>query len=124
VSRGRRISIKQHLMNAHVVVGVGNIYASESLFRAGIHPARPAGRIAIARMTRLVDEVRQVLTEAIAQGGTTLRDFSVGDGRPGYFQQDLRVYGRKDQPCHRCGNPVRAMRQGQRATYYCPTCQH
>jgi formamidopyrimidine-DNA glycosylase len=122
-SRGRRVAIKQHLMNAHVVVGVGNIYASESLFRAGIHPTRPAGRIARARLARLVDEVRQVLSEAIAQGGTTLRDFSVGDGRPGYFQQALKAYGRKDQPCERCGSGIRAIRQGQRATYYCPRCQ-
>jgi formamidopyrimidine-DNA glycosylase len=122
-SRGRRVAIKQHLMNAHVVVGVGNIYASESLFRAGIHPARAAGRIAKPRMARLVDEVGQVLTEAIAQGGTTLRDFSVGDGRPGYFQQALKVYGRGDQPCENCGAPIRAIRQGQRATYYCATCQ-
>ncbi|WP_372725647.1 bifunctional DNA-formamidopyrimidine glycosylase/DNA-(apurinic or apyrimidinic site) lyase [Immundisolibacter sp.] len=122
-SRGRRIAIKQHLMNARIVVGVGNIYASESLFRAGIHPLRSAGRIARIRMHRLVAEIRQVLTEAIAQGDTTLRDFSVGDGRPGYFQQALEVYGRDGQPCRRCGTPIRAIRQGQRATYYCVTCQ-
>ena len=123
VSRGRRVAIKQHIMNAHVVVGVGNIYASESLFRAGIHPRRAAGRIAALRMQRLVAEIRQVLEEAIAAGGTTLRDFSVGDGRPGYFQQSLKVYGREDEPCERCGTPIRALRQGQRATYYCAGCQ-
>lgn len=122
-SRGRRIAIKQHIMNAHVVVGVGNIYASESLFRAGIHPARSAGRISKQRLASLVAEIRQVLNEAIQQGGTTLRDFSVGDGRPGYFQQALRVYGRSDLPCERCGTPIRSIRQGQRATYYCVRCQ-
>ena len=122
-SRGRRVAIKQHLMNARVVVGVGNIYASESLFRAGIHPRRAAGRIAKTRMHRLVAETRQVLTEAIGQGGTTLRDFVVGDGQPGYFQQELKVYNQANQPCQRCGAPIRIIRQGQRATYYCASCQ-
>ncbi len=117
------MAIKQHIMNARVVVGVGNIYASESLYRAGIHPGRAAGRIAMPRAQRLVAQIRQVLEEAIAAGGTTLRDFSVGDGRPGYFQQSLKVYGRESEPCERCGAPIRAMRQGQRATYYCPRCQ-
>jgi formamidopyrimidine-DNA glycosylase len=123
ISRGRRVAIKQHIMNARVVVGVGNIYASESLFRAGIHPRRAAGRIATPRTQRLVAQIRQVLEEAIAAGGTTLRDFSVGDGRPGYFQQSLKVYGRESKPCERCGAAIRAARQGQRATYYCPRCQ-
>lgn len=123
VSRRRRVAIKQHLMNARVVVGVGNIYANEALFRAGIHPGRPAGRIAQARMERLVEEIRRVLAEAIAQGGTTLRDFAGGDGRPGYFQQRLKVYGCDQEPCERCGSRIRVIRQGQRATYYCVRCQ-
>lgn len=120
---GRKVAIKQLLMNAHVVVGVGNIYASEALFRAGIHPRRSAGRIAEARLRRLVDAVRAVLAESIAHGGTTLRDFVGGDGRPGYFRIALNVYERAGQPCPRCTAPIRRIVQGQRATYYCPGCQ-
>jgi len=122
-SRGRSVAIKQLLMNARVVVGVGNIYANEALFRAGIHPRRAAGRVSLRRMEKLVAAVREVLTESIAVGGTTLRDFVGGDGRPGYFRIALRVYERAGKPCERCGEPIRRIVQGQRATYYCPGCQ-
>ncbi len=122
-ARGRRVAIKQHLMNGRVVVGVGNIYASEALFRAGIRPTRPAGRIARARFPRLVDAVREVLAEAIGHGGTTLRNFVGGDGRPGYFRQELSVYERDGEPCKRCGTAIRRTVLGQRATYHCPRCQ-
>lgn len=120
---GRRVAIKQHLMNSRVVAGVGNIYANEALFRAGIHPARQAGRIARRRLDGLADSLRDVLNEAIAEGGTTLRDFVASDGRPGYFSMSLAVYDRADAPCKRCGLPVRVRRLGQRATYYCAGCQ-
>lgn len=120
---GRKVAIKQLLMNAHVVVGVGNIYANEALFRAGIHPCRAAGRISAQRLERLVAAIRAVLTESIAQGGTTLRDFVGSDGRPGYFRISLAVYERAGQPCPRCATTVRRIVLGQRATYYCPSCQ-
>jgi formamidopyrimidine-DNA glycosylase len=123
VARGRRVSIKQFLMNASVVVGVGNIYASESLFVAAIHPKRQAGRIALHRMEALADAVKTVLGSAIDAGGTTLRDFYGGDGEPGHFQQQLEVYGRDGEPCLRCKRPVSAIVQGQRSTYYCKNCQ-
>jgi formamidopyrimidine-DNA glycosylase len=110
-------------MNAHIVVGVGTIYANEALFRAGIHPARAAGRIAPARIERLVAAIRDVLVESIAQGGTTLRDFVGSDGRPGYFRIALNVYERGGEPCRRCATAIRRIVQGQRATYYCPACQ-
>ena len=122
-SRGRRVSIKPHIMNARVVVGVGNIYASEALYRAGIHPRRPAGRISRHRMDALARAIRAVLADAIDQGGTTLKDFTWGDGRPGYFQQKLAVYGRAGEPCPGCGQPLRSEVLGQRATYFCPACQ-
>lgn len=123
VARRRRVSIKQFLMNASVVVGVGNIYASESLFVAAIHPKRQAGRIALHRMQALADAVKTVLGSAIDAGGTTLRDFYGGDGEPGHFQQQLEVYGRDGEPCLRCKRPVSAIVQGQRSTYYCKNCQ-
>ncbi|MFN2308206.1 MAG: bifunctional DNA-formamidopyrimidine glycosylase/DNA-(apurinic or apyrimidinic site) lyase, partial [Gammaproteobacteria bacterium] len=122
-ARGRTLAVKPFIMDSHVVVGVGNIYANEALFLAGIHPHRPAGRIAPARYEALAAAIKQVLTEAIRQGGTTLRDFVGGDGRPGYFQQALRVYDRLDEPCHTCGAPIRGRRIGQRASYYCVNCQ-
>jgi len=122
-SRKRSIAIKPHLMNAHIVVGVGNIYASEALFRAGIHPARAAGRIALPRMEALVAAIREVLAEAICSGGTTLRDYYNGDGQPGYFAQRLRVYDRAGRPCQQCGTPVKQVVLGQRSSYYCPHCQ-
>lgn len=122
-TRGRKISIKSFIMDSRVVVGVGNIYANEALFRAGIDPLRAAGRISRFRLGRLVTEIRAVLTEAIVQGGTTLRDFVSGAGKPGYFQQSLRVYGREHQPCPNCGALIRLRRLGQRATYHCAYCQ-
>ena len=122
-SRGRRVAVKQFIMNASVVVGVGNIYASESLYIAGINPKRAAGRIALPRYKKLADAIREVLTRAIREGGTTLRDFYGGDGEPGYFQHHLDVYGREDEPCARCETPITAIVQGQRTTYYCKRCQ-
>jgi formamidopyrimidine-DNA glycosylase len=122
-ARGRRVAIKLHLMNSRVVAGIGNIYANEALFRAGIHPARQAGRVARNRFEPLVRSIRAVLDDAIVQGGTTLRDFSGSDGRPGYFQLALDVYDRAGQPCRRCGTPIRMRVLGQRATYYCGACQ-
>jgi formamidopyrimidine-DNA glycosylase len=121
--RGRRVAIKQHLMNGRIVVGVGNIYANEALFRAGIHPARAAGRIARARFAPLVTSIRAVLNEAVAQGGTTLRDFVGGDGKPGYFSNSLKIYDRHQEACERCAAPIQRRIIAQRATYYCPRCQ-
>jgi formamidopyrimidine-DNA glycosylase len=123
VSRKRRVAIKQHLMNGRIVVGVGNIYASEALFRARIHPQREAGRIARARFAPLVESVRDVLRDAIEEGGTTLRNFVGGDGQPGYFRTSLRVYERAGEPCMECGTPIVRRVLGQRATFYCPRCQ-
>jgi len=122
-TRGRRTAIKLLIMNSHVVVGVGNIYANEALFRAGIHPGRQAARISRSRLARLQAEIRAVLEDALRSGGTTLRDFVGSDGRPGYFRQSLDVYEREDEPCKRCSTPIRRRVLGQRATYYCPTCQ-
>ena len=122
-AQGRRVTIKQFLMNASVVVGVGNIYASESLFVARIHPKRQAGRIALPRMESLASAIKMVLGKAIDAGGTTLRDFYGGDGEPGYFQQQLEVYGRGDEPCLRCKRPISVVVLGQRSTYYCKDCQ-
>jgi formamidopyrimidine-DNA glycosylase len=122
-SRGRQVAIKQHLMNGKIVVGVGNIYANEALFRAGIHPLRAAGNIARARFEPLVASVRDVLNDALEEGGTTLRNYVDGDGNPGYFRQSLNVYARDGDACKRCGEPIRRRVQGQRATYFCPRCQ-
>ena len=122
-SRNRRVAIKQHLMNGRVVVGVGNIYASEALFRAGIHPRRIASRISRARFEALVTAVRDVLRDAIEEGGTTLRNFVGGDGKPGYFGASLRVYDRDGRPCVNCGTAIERRVLGQRATFYCPRCQ-
>jgi formamidopyrimidine-DNA glycosylase len=122
-TRGRRAAIKATLMDNRVVVGVGNIYAAEALFRAGVRPTTPAGRLSRARVAALVDAVRQVLAEAIARGGSTLRDFVDSDGEPGSFQLDYRVYGREGEPCRVCGTPILNHRLGQRASCYCPVCQ-
>ncbi|MBZ2189088.1 bifunctional DNA-formamidopyrimidine glycosylase/DNA-(apurinic or apyrimidinic site) lyase [Alcanivorax sp. JB21] len=122
-SRGRKQSIKTFIMDNRTVVGVGNIYAQESLFLAGIHPSRPAGRVSAARYDRLAMAIRDVLTRAIAAGGTTLRDFSSAEGKPGYFSQALAVYGRDGLPCQRCGAVLRLARHGQRSTTYCAVCQ-
>ncbi|MDH3978013.1 MAG: bifunctional DNA-formamidopyrimidine glycosylase/DNA-(apurinic or apyrimidinic site) lyase, partial [Gammaproteobacteria bacterium] len=120
---GRQVAIKQFIMNAEIVVGVGNIYASESLFRAGIHPKRAAGRISLTRMESLARAIKDVLAESIEYGGTTLRDFYNGEGKPGYFRNELRVYDRAGEPCTLCGKPLAHAVQGQRATYYCSQCQ-
>lgn len=122
-SRGRRVAVKPFIMNAQVVVGVGNIYASEALFGAGIHPKRRADRIAPHRLQALATAIRDVLTRAIAAGGTTLRDFHGGNGEPGYFRQELDVYGRAGEPCRRCETILSAVVLGQRSTFYCKNCQ-
>jgi formamidopyrimidine-DNA glycosylase len=123
VTKRRRAAIKLALMDNHLVVGVGNIYANESLFRAGIRPTTGAHRVTVKRLVMLVDEVRRTLEDAIAKGGSTLRDYVDSAGEPGYFQLDYFVYGREALPCRVCGTPIRAIRQGGRATYYCPSCQ-
>lgn len=123
VTRGRSATIKQVLMNSQVVVGIGNIYASESLFRAGIRPSTRAGRLSRLRCTRLAGAIRDTLEDALAAGGSTLRDFVGSDGKPGYFQQQYFVYGRAGEPCRVCGTLIRNLRQGQRSTFYCPRCQ-
>jgi formamidopyrimidine-DNA glycosylase len=123
-SRGRSVAVKQFLMDAHTVTGIGNIYASEALFHAGIHPSRAAGRIALPRYERLAGAIRDTLERALAAGGSTLRDFVGSDGRPGYFQRESAVYGREGEACRACGTAIRASRQGARSTYYCPRCQH
>jgi formamidopyrimidine-DNA glycosylase len=122
-TRRRRVAIKQLLMNSAIVVGVGNIYASEALFRAGVRPQRAAGRLTRAEAARLVAAVRRVLGAAIKVGGTTLRDYVNADGLPGYFRQKLYVYERAGEPCRICRTPIRQRAQGQRSTYWCPTCQ-
>jgi formamidopyrimidine-DNA glycosylase len=122
-TRRRRLAVKQLLMNSRLVVGVGNIYASEALFRARLRPRRPARSLSRDDCTRLARAVRAVLAQAIRAGGTTLRDYLRADGSPGYFRQRLYVYERAGQPCRRCGTAVRAITQGQRSTYYCPSCQ-
>ena len=123
-TRGSRVSIKQTLMNHHVVVGVGNIYANEALFLAGINPKIAAGRISVARYERLVRAVKQTLQQAIEAGGSSLRDFVHSDGTHGYFQQHYWVYGREGQRCKKCSRIIQHIRQGQRASFYCPACQH
>jgi formamidopyrimidine-DNA glycosylase len=123
-SRGRRIAVKSFLMNSHIVAGLGNIYVNEALHLAGIHPSRAAGRVGRARYARLAGAVCRVLEAALAEGGTTLRDFVNEQGRPGYFRIHLRVYERAGKSCLHCGHVVRALRHGQRSTYYCPHCQH
>jgi len=120
---GRRGPVKAFLMDARVVVGVGNIYASETLFRAGVHPARPVSRISRGRWDRVAESVIAVLRQAIAEGGTTLNDFADGEGRSGYFQVSLSVYDRQGAPCLACGRPVRRIVQSGRSTFYCPGCQ-
>lgn len=122
--RGKKRPIKPMLMDGRVVVGVGNIYASEALFRAGIHPGRPAGRISKQRLMHLADAIRAVLHEAIVAGGSSISDFVHADGRPGYFSRTLKVYGREGMPCLRCQRQIRKMIQAGRSTFYCPGCQH
>ena len=121
--RGRRLAIKNLIMNSHVVVGVGNIYASESLFMAGIRPGKAASRLTRPQAARLVVAIKQVLEQSIRKGGTTLRDFVNSEGNPGYFRQSLFVYGRAGEPCRSCSSPVRRRTLGQRSTFYCSDCQ-
>jgi formamidopyrimidine-DNA glycosylase len=123
LSRGRAAAVKTFLMDQAIVVGVGNIYAAESLFRAGIDPRRAAGRVSLARYRALAEAVREILAYAIVRGGTTLRDFLAPDGAPGYFEQELLVYGREGQACKLCGTTLKHMALGQRATVWCPRCQ-
>jgi len=122
-TRKRSAAIKQVIMDSHVVVGVGNIYASESLFHAGIRPQLAAAKLSLPRCARLVQTIRDTLSASIAQGGSTLRDFTDSDGKPGYFQQSYMVYGRTGEPCRICGTVIKQIVQGQRSTFYCPACQ-
>ena len=123
LSRGRRSPVKAFIMDSGIVVGVGNIYANEALFMAGIRPDRAAGRISRQRYARLVECIRTVLGRAITQGGTTLRDFVGGDGKPGYFKQSLLVYGRAGEACRTCGNTLQELRMAQRSSVFCKHCQ-
>ncbi len=123
LAAGRRGPVKSFLMDARLVVGVGNIYASEALYRAGVHPARSVARISQGRWERLAGTVVSVLSDAITEGGTTLNDFRNGDGESGYFQVSLAVYGREGEPCPACGTPIRRIVQSNRGTFYCPRCQ-
>ena len=122
-SRKRSVAVKQFLLAGQVVVGVGNIYCSESLFKAGIHPAKPAGKLTRPQCSRLAEAVRFILKKAIAAGGSSLKDFVNSDGDPGYFMVQTKVYDRKDQPCKACKTLIKQIVQGQRSTYFCPTCQ-
>ncbi|ROV59071.1 bifunctional DNA-formamidopyrimidine glycosylase/DNA-(apurinic or apyrimidinic site) lyase [Vibrio ponticus] len=119
----KRVTIKQFIMDNKVVVGVGNIYASESLFSSRIHPQRAAGSLTLDDWTLLVKEIKQVLETSIKQGGTTLKDFSQADGKPGYFAQELRVYGKAGEPCPSCGEEIEELKIGQRNTFFCTHCQ-
>jgi formamidopyrimidine-DNA glycosylase len=123
LSRGRKGAVKNFVMDGKVVVGVGNIYASEALFMSGIHPARAAGRISKTRYEALALAIQNVLQHAIRRGGTTLRDFLNSDGNPGYFAQELLVYNREGKSCFQCGRPIRRKVIGQRSSFYCPGCQ-
>jgi len=123
LSKNRKATVKSFIMDGHHVVGVGNIYASESLFMAGILPSRAAGNISLKRYTKLVDCIKIVLQQSIDQGGTTLRDFVNEQGKPGYFQQSLSVYGRANEPCINCASPIKQLKIAQRASYFCPVCQ-
>jgi len=122
-TRNRRTTIKTFIMNGKNVVGVGNIYANEALFLAGIHPKMLAGKISKAKAVTLVNVIKEVLTKAIEAGGTTLKDFKKSDGKPGYFAQQLHVYGREAEACTQCGTDIKHFKEAQRATYYCPQCQ-
>lgn len=122
-SRQKKVAIKNFVMNSHMVVGVGNIYASEALFRAGIRPGKAAGRVTAAAYDSLVIEIKSVLTAAIESGGTTLRDFVNSAGEPGYFQQTLNVYGREGEPCRQCSSPIKQRTINQRSSFYCARCQ-
>jgi formamidopyrimidine-DNA glycosylase len=122
-ARRRKVAVKQFIMNGNLVVGVGNIYASEALFRAGIRPSRAAGRVKKDELAKLVKAIKAVLSAAIQSGGTTLRDYVNADGAPGYFKQKLFVYERAGEACRKCKTPIKQVTHGQRSTYYCPVCQ-
>lgn len=122
-SRNRSVAVKSFIMNSHIVVGAGNIYANESLFLSGIHPQTPAKQLSKTQCALLVDNIKQVLAAAIQQGGTTLKDFLNADGKPGYFEQKLNVYGRDKQACPNCATPIERLVLNQRASYFCPKCQ-
>jgi len=122
-AKGKKTTIKQFIMNGKLVVGVGNIYANEALFLAGIHPARVASKVSLKRMSLLVDRIKQVLSEAIVQGGTTLKDFVGSDGKPGYFKQQLNVYGRAGESCNICKETLQEIRQNNRSSVFCSQCQ-
>lgn len=122
-AKGRTAAVKNFIMDSRMVVGIGNIYASESLYRAGIHPVRSAGRISLKRYERLADSIKQTLSDAISAGGTTLRDFVDGSGMPGYFRHELLAYEREGKPCRECGGPIQRRVIGQRSTYFCKVCQ-
>jgi len=121
--RGRSSAIKQVIMDSHLLVGVGNIYANETLFQAGIDPRTRAGKLTRPRCRRLAAAIKETLERAIEAGGSTLRDFVDSHGNPGWFQQTYQVYGRAEQPCYHCGAPIRLLKLGARASYYCPRCQ-
>lgn len=123
-SRKRKTAIKSWIMDNKIVVGIGNIYASESLFLAGLHPDRAAGSLAKEEITKLVVAIKTVLQQSIERGGTTLRDFLQSDGKPGYFAQELQVYGRAGEKCHHCKQTIKSSKHGQRTTFFCPICQH
>ena len=122
-ARGRRLAVKQLIMDSRIVAGVGNIYANEALFRAGIRPQLAAGKLSLPRCASLVGAIRGTLEDAIRHGGSSLRDFADAAGQPGYFQQHYWVYGRGGEPCRKCGAPIRQIRQGQRSSFYCGSCQ-
>lgn len=122
-SRGKSVAVKNFVMDGQIVVGAGNIYATEALFRSGIRPTRAAQRLTRAECARLVETIRAVLSEAIVQGGTTLKDFAGADGESGYFQQKLYAYGRDGEPCLHCGTAIKRLVIGQRASFYCARCQ-
>jgi len=124
LSKGKKVNVKTFIMNAHIVVGVGNIYASESLFLSGIHPQRSAGRVSLARYEILSKNIKQVLTHAIELGGTTLRNFVREDGKPGYFANKLNVYNQTGKPCPVCKNPIKVRTISQRSSFFCVQCQH
>lgn len=122
-AKNKKIAIKSFIMNSHIVVGVGNIYAAEALFKAKIHPETPAGHLTLIQHQRLVDAIKTILQSAIQQGGTTIKDFKNSEGKPGYFTQQLAVYGRAGKPCVICDTPLHSLHIGQRSTVFCPHCQ-
>jgi formamidopyrimidine-DNA glycosylase len=121
--QSRKAAIKTTIMDAHLVVGVGNIYANEALFRAGIHPLWPANELSLAKCKKLVNEIKATLIDALEAGGSSLRDFAAVNGNSGYFQQSYYVYGRTDKPCRKCKTLIKCIRLGQRSTFYCEKCQ-